>query len=175
MECHNPNGNHGTRQSPEERVEGKSETPAWVSMCEIDPSVIKKIKLSKEEIFWKRGNPGHFYQFADSCLLRNKLDQTAKEKLVITRILTVCHKNAQESASILLSLSLPTENTKQRHTPKCLSPVWPMKKLCLMLLQILHWRKGRKHCLNYPVSCFSCSLPYALETWPSSEYIANRV
>lgn len=39
-----------------------------------------------------RSNPGHFYQFADSCLLRNKLDQTAKEKLVLARILTVCHK-----------------------------------------------------------------------------------
>lgn len=134
----------------------------------------EKSHFQKSRVRW---NPGHFYQFAHSCLLGNKLDHTAKEKLVMTKILTVCHKKMRKkSASISLSLSLPTENTKQRHIPNvsALFDPWRNSAWCCWKYWI-HWRKGRKHCLNYPVSCFSYSLPCASETWPSSEYIANRV
>lgn len=95
----------------------------------------------------ERSNPGHFYQFADSCLLRNKLDQTAKEKLVIARILTVCHKNAQEEC---INFAI-TQSTNRKHKTKtyskCPSPVWPMKKLSLMLLEILSSLKKRQETL----------------------------
>lgn len=97
-----------------------------------------------------RSNPGHFYQFADSCLLRNKLDQTAKEKLVLARILTVCHKkkkNAQEECINFAIAQSTNRKHKTKTYSKCPGPVWPMKKLSLMLLEILSSLKKRQETL----------------------------
>lgn len=137
MKWHNPNGNHGTRQSPEAGGGGES---VWNRSIWKEKSHFQKSRA--------RSNPGHFYQFADSCLLRNKLDQTAKEKLVLARILTVCHKKNAQEECINFSIAQSTNRKHKTKTySKCPGPVWPMKKLSLMLLEILSSLKKRQETL----------------------------
>lgn len=137
---HNLEGNNGTRLSTEERGRG-----AIRDTCLGEP--VWNLSIRNGESRFPNGRvstSGHFYPFAKSCLLRNKLDQTAKAKSVI-RILfpTKCTHTHTKSASVYLSLSLPTENTKQRHTPNVsgLFDPWRSHAWCCWKYWV-HWREA---------------------------------
>lgn len=83
----NLNESMGTGLGAEERCGGETRDTCLVSIGVIYPSVMeKKSHFQNRQV----NNSGHLYDLAKSCLLKNKMYQTAKEKLVInTRTLSL--------------------------------------------------------------------------------------